>query len=197
MRKFLVVLLVWLVITQSSFARIFIKRENRVPNRTDYGYCAWACLSTLGRQQKIKILYDLLDQRAKEFTWQWDGEQWVKSPYVWTDYGDRKVLEHRAPGGHPALAAKLKSLGVKFRYQPYGDGSRDLIKEAVENKKGCLVVVRAWDADSKPDDTHAIVIVDYNEEGIEFYDPNDIETLWSAKHDWFDSHFTGYVLVLD
>jgi hypothetical protein len=197
MRKCLIALLVCLIITQSSFARIFIKIENRVPNRTDYGYCAWACLATLGRQQKIKVLYDLLDQRAKEFTWQWDGEKWIKSPYVWTEYGGEKIWEHRAPGSHSALASKLKSLGVKFRYQWYGNNNKDLIKEAVENKKGCLVVVKAWEPHDDPDDTHAIVIVDYNKEGIEFYDPNNVESLWTAKHDWFNSHFTGYVLVLD
>jgi hypothetical protein len=201
MRKFLAILLL-LTTTSSVFGQVFIKKENRVPNR-EPGYCCWACLETLGRQQKIKVLYNLVDKRAKEFTWQWDEnrKKWFKSSFVWTDYGSYKKFEHRAPGGVRAISNKLNSLDVKFRYQNYGNFSRSLIKQAIKNKKGCLVVVKVWDDEPLPPDViepaHAIVLLDYNEKGIEFYDPNDKEDIYRVNHDWFNYYFTGYVLVLE
>ncbi len=239
MRRVFVALLLVLAINPSSPAQAHIKKANRIANR-EPGYCAWACLTMMGKHQKIKALYDLIDEREKEFTWQWDEhkDEWFKSTFVWTDYGTTKitdpkvirrnqyvwvwdkknqkavrrpfvyenddghtmVYEDRSPGGHYALVGKLKRLGVKYRFQDYGDTSRKLIKRAILAEKPCLIVLKVWDRPTvkgEDVDTHAVILLDYNEEGIEFLDPNDIEQPYTAPHEWFDEHFTGYVLILE
>ena len=203
MRRFVATLLLLLVFSSSSFSQVVIKKENRVLNKSP-GFCAWCCLETLGRHHKIEPLYDLQDNREKEFTWEWDArnKKWIKSPYLWTDYGSYKLKEHRSPGTHRALVNKLDSLNIKYRYQNHYNYSKTLIKEAIKNKQGCLVVVKWWtDDNGKPiadsSHTHAIVLLDYNDDGIEFFDPNDTECTYTASHQWFNHYWTGYVLVVE
>lgn len=205
MRKFIVAFLLLLVFSSSIFSQVIIEKENRVENRNP-GYCAWCCLEMLGRHHKIEALYNLLDEREKEFTWEWDARkrEWIKSPYILTDYGSYKLREHRSPATHRAIANKLNSLDVKYSYQDHYNYDKSLLKEAIKNKQGCLVVVKWWkDANGNAitamnnSSTHAIIILDYNEDGVEFLDPNHIDRTYSATHRWFNYYWTGYVLVLN
>lgn len=195
MRRFIVAFLLLLAVSSPAFPQVIIKKENRILNRNP-GYCAWCCLEMLGRHHKIEVLYNLLDNREKEFTWEWDGRkrEWIKTPYVWVDYGNYKSKEHRSPATHRAKVNKLDSLGVKYTYQNYYNYDKTLIKKTIKDGQGCLVVVRWW-YNSK--DTHAIVLLDYNDNGVEFLDPNDIDHTYTATHQWFNYYWTGYVLVLN
>lgn len=206
MRKFLFVFVfVFVFFPTNVFAQISLPKNCRVPNK-EPGYCAWACISALGRYHKIESLHDLLNEREKEFTWEWDykSKQWVKTPYVWIDYGSYKIREHRSPATHRAIANKLDSLKVKYRYQDYYSYDKFLLKDAIKNKQGCLVVVKWW-KDSNGNaasatnnlDTHAILITDYNKDGISFFDPNDINHIYTATHKWFNYYWTGYTLVVE
>jgi len=199
MRKFVATFLLLLVFSSSGYTQISIKKESKVLNRYP-GYCAWCCLETLGRHHKIEALNNLVDKRSKEFTWEWDGGKWVKSPYVWVDYGNYKVREHRGPATHNAFANKLNSLNVSWRYQNNYDKS--MLKEAVKNKQGCMVIVKWWiNEEGRPltdtSATHAIVILDYNKEGICFFDPNDTDYVYTATHEWFNYYWIGYTLIVD
>lgn len=199
MRKFVAALLLLFVLSSSVFSQVIIKKESRILNRSP-GYCAWCCIETLGRHQKIESLYNLVDNRAKEFTWAWNEQKksWEKSPYVMVDHGNYKSFELRSPGPHRALANKLDELKVKYRYQNYYNYDKTLLKEAIKNKQGCLVVVKCYWGDSNPQhDTHAIILLDYNENGVHFFDPNDVEHTYTATHKWFDYYWVGYVLVID
>lgn len=197
MRKFFISLLLVLVFSSSAFSQAKIRKECRVPNK-DPGYCAWACLATLGRHQKIKVLYNLVEDREKEFTWEWNESKrvWVKSPYLWVDYGSYKNWEHRGPASHVSVRNKLNSLGVRYRSVDNYDLS--LINESVKNKQGCLIVVKCfWETSNNNHFTHAIVIINYDDKGVEYIDPNDIDYVYTATHEWFNYYWTGYSLILD
>lgn len=203
MRKFVATILLLFVFTSSGFSQVVIKKENRVLNRSP-GYCAWTCLETLGRHHQIKKLYNLLDNRSKEFTWVWDEEKqkWVKSPYVLVEYGQYRAYEHRAPASHAAIVQKLNTLKVKYRYQDYWNYDKTMLINSVKSKQGCIVVVKWWlDKKGRPandsSDTHAIVLLDYNKDGIEFFDPNDIKCTYTATHEWFNMYWTGYTLIVE
>jgi hypothetical protein len=199
MRKFVATVLLLLVFSSSAFSQVQIKKEHRVSNQDfETGYCAWCCLETVGRHYNIKSLHNLAKNRSKEFTWTWDEKKkvWEKSPYVMIDYGSYKSLELRSPGPHQALAGKLNALNVKFRYQNYYNYDKTIIKNAVKDNQPCLVTVKCyWGKPSQ--DTHAIIILDYNEKGVEFFDPNDINHTYTATHQWFNYYWMGYVLVID
>ena len=236
MKRLFVAVLLLLVTASQAFAEIRIRRADRVANR-DPGYCAWCCLSMVGRHQKIKVLYNLVDQREKEFTWQWDPltDKWFKSSWIWTDYGEEYpndipyedqyvwvwirnkaiklkcvhkddnghhwVYEHRAPAGYHAICNRLNKLGVKFKFTR--KATKQTIKELVKNNIACIIVVKDWwlppreDGLVDPFETHAIIIVDFNDDGIEFIDPNDVKNNYTATQEWLDHNFVGYVIVLE
>lgn len=196
MSKYVATLVLFLAVSPPAFSQISLKKESMVPNR-EPGYCAWVCLETLGRHHKIASLYDLVDKRQEEFTWTWDGQRWWKSPYLWVDYGEYQVMERRNTGSHQAMINKLDSLKIKFTHQDYNNFDKTLIKDAVKNKKGCVVVVKHWENAENDDTSHAIVILDYNKNGIIFYDPNDSTSIYEASHKWFNYYWLGYTLVLE
>lgn len=199
MRKFVATILLLLMFACPSFAQVHIKKEHRVSNQNfETGYCAWCCLETIGRHYGIEALTNLTKNRSQEFTWTWDAKKkvWEKSPYVMIDYGSYKSLELRSPGSHQALANKLNELKIKYRYQSYYNYDKTIIKNAVKDKQPCLVVVKCyWGRPSN--DTHAIILLDYNDDGIHFLDPNDPDYTYTATHQWFNYYWMGYVLVIE
>jgi hypothetical protein len=199
MRKFIAALLLLFVFSSSTFSQVSIKKEHRVSNQVfETGYCAWCCIETIGRHHGIETLHNLAKNRSKEFTWTWDAKKkvWEKSPYVMVDYGTYKSLELRSPGPHQALANKLNELKVKYRYQNYYNYDKTIIKNAIKNNQPCLVVVKCfWGKPSE--DTHAIILLDYNDDGIKFFDPNSPESNYTATHQWFNYYWIGYVLVIE
>jgi Peptidase_C39 like family len=193
MRKFIAAFLLLLVFSQFSFAQISIEKEDRVEN-SGTGYCAWDCLETLGRYHKIKSLYKLAENKEKDgsFTWFYHGNDgWVK---------------YYAPATVEAVNQTLKKLQVRYSKQDSGNYDKTIVKEAIKNKKGCMVVVKCWlTNDKKPIEykpgmisyNHAIVIVDYDDEGVHFFDPNDIEHIYTGSHEWFNYYWTGYTIVIE
>lgn len=199
MRKFVAAFVLLFAIACPSFAQVSIKKEHRVSNQVfETGYCAWCCLETIGRHYGIDALKDLAKNRSKEFTWTWNEKtkSWEKSPYVMIDYGSYKSLELRSPGAHQALANKLNDLKVKYRYQNYYNYDKTIIKNAIKNNEPCLVVVKTfWGQDRSG--SHAIILLDYNEDGVTFFDPNDVNHVYTATHQWFNYYWMGYVLLIE
>ncbi len=200
MRKLVAALVLLFAFASFGFSQVHIKKEHRVSNQSfETGYCAWCCLETIGRHYGIKALQNLASNRSKEFTWTWDekNKRWEKSPYVMIDYGSYKSLELRSPGPHQAIANKLNSLNVKYHYQSYYNYDKTIIKNAIKSNQPCVVVVKCFWGKQPSDDTHAIILLDYNDEGVRFFDPNDIEHIYTATHQWFNYYWMGYVLVID
>ena len=195
MRKLHLVLATFLVFCNFAFAEVKIAVKNRIPNDRDVGYCAWCCLETLGRHHKIKSLYDLVEKRSKLSDYkEWNKEEKRWDHYVWVNYGNTKEKELRNVGGYRAVTNKLKALGVKFRSQR--SESKKLLKYAVKNDLGCMIVVFGKGV-FLDGGTHAIILTEYKEDVIKFFDPNDVGHIYTANEAWLDKYWTGYTVVIE
>src|SRR4051812_16472512 len=65
MRKFILAGLATLMLCVVALADVQIDTQHRTQNQSP-GYCAWACLETLGRNQGIKQLEGLVEARTKD-----------------------------------------------------------------------------------------------------------------------------------
>lgn len=146
----------------------------------------------IGNHHKIKVLYNLVEERSKE------------DPEIWIDYGNYQLKEKRNTGSEQAVATKLTSLGIKFRYQSNLNTSKELIEYAMKNKLGCIVVCRwigFFEESKRKDkdrfDTHAVLITYFDDKRVEFINPNDAESIYMVSRKWFEDFWTGYVLVIE
>lgn len=197
MHKFFVSVFVFFAFVSSAFSQITLKTEHCVLNRTP-GYCAWCCLETLGNYHKIEALYGLVEKRSQESDFkEWDKKkkEWVKEPYVWVDYGTYFTKEHVSPGSAQAVKNKLNALKVKYRLQESGNLDKDIFRYGIHNKLGVIIVVRDWT--EKTSVTHAILVQNYDEKGITFFDPNDVKSNYTATWEWVDRYWTGYAIVIE
>jgi hypothetical protein len=201
MRKLFAALFVLVLFSAPAYSQIQLKLEDCVSNETHDGggYCAWCCIETLGRHHKIKSLYGLKDKRSYESdfkTWDAKNKKWIIEPYVWVDHGNYKEKVHRGPGDYTAMKQKLDAANVKYRIQETGIFKTDIIKYAVKDKFGCMIVVNNWSGNS-PTVPHAVCIQDYDDDKLVIFDPNDLEHNYHITWNWFRSHWTGYVLVVE
>ncbi len=154
----------------------------------------------LGRQHGVKALYNLAKNRSKESSVkQWDSEKgvWVPLPYVMVEYSNGQwVQEKRNVGTDWGIYRKLNSLGVKYRMQWSGNYSTKLITYAMKNKLGCCFAVKSGSFGPNTS-AHAMVLIDFNDKTVECIDPNNIDTVYVYKREWFDSKWTGWILVIE
>ena len=197
MKRWILSLFVALVLATQSFAQVVIETEHRVTNFGP-GYCAWCSIEMLGRHNGIKKLHNLDEDRSKEsHVKSWDGEKWVPQPYVIVEYGPGQwVREKRNVGTDYGVYRKLNSLGVKYKMQWTGNYSHNLIKYAIKNKLGCAFAVKAGTFGPKTS-AHAMVLTDFNDKTVEVLDPNDTEKIYVYNREWFDTNWTGWILVIE
>lgn len=190
-----------LLFTSNVFGEISIKKEHRVANISP-GYCAWACIETLGNHHKIDKLKNLVKNRSKESDVRmWDEEkgQWIPLPNVIVrDGSDRQHEVHRSGGWIWAVRRKLDSLGVEYHFGETAEGRLNLIKMAMKNDLGCVFIVKAgWRGKTyKGEPSHALVLLDINDKEVKYLDPNDITKVFTRSRDWFDEWSFAYVLVV-
>ena len=182
-RKLFFIILCGLVFTGSLFGRVKIDKANRVEN-INPGYCAWCSIEMLGRHLKVKKLYNLTKNRTKESD-------------IWINYDDGKGwIRLRANEGHSnTIRWKMDELGVKYRMCNYGKFDRAMIEDSIKNNLGCAVGFKS--GAFKGEGAHAVVLIDYNDDDVEFIDPNDPESTYTAKREWFDYYWDGWVLVVE
>lgn len=193
-----------LVVTLCAFllGGVEINEENRVPNRgskEEPGFCAWSCLEMLGRQHEVEALYDLVAKRAKEYDfmhWDRDKGTWVADPYIWVYYKKGKEKELRCSGGEMAVINKLDHLKVKYKIQRFGNKDKAIIKYAMDENLGCMIVVTS-EAFEGFENGHAVVLTEFGDKEIKFIDPNDISTPYKVDRGWFDRYWTGYTVVIE
>lgn len=182
-------ILVLLVLASSVFGQnVKIDIKNRVDNQQfEDGYCAWASLETLARHHGIVKLNNLVKERSEE------------PKYVWVKISENNYIKVLKNVGHEwAIYRKLLSLGVKFRMAFEEDAIQRLIKYSMDNKLGCIFVVSAgWDGRDSGE-THALILVDWNDKEIKYVDTNRIkENYFTRTRSWFDKWRTSYIIVLE
>ncbi len=158
-----------------------IPENCRVKNEKP-GYCCWACLETMGRFHGIEPLHDLLEKRKEEkdiTTTDWYGNTFVYEKHLGYDF---------------ALRNKLTELKVRFWMQDTGGWDRSLLKHAKSH--GCLVSVKA-NALKDMKTPHGIVLTEYNDKNVEYYDPNYPDKIWVGSRKWFDFYWTGMIVVVE
>lgn len=157
-----------------------IPQSCRIKNQPP-GYCCWACLETLGRYHGIEGLYDLLESRKEE------------KDLVINDWFGNATTYPRNLGYDFTVRNKLNDLKVKYWMQDAGGINRTLLKYA--GSHGCVVGVKEG-ALKGVKTTHAIVILEYDEEKVEYFDPNSPSTTWVATRKWFDHWWTGMIIIV-
>ena len=177
MRRILAVFAV--LILSLPCGAIDVAKKNQVANRPP-GYCCWASLETLGRHHNIKVLFDLVEKRTNDpdsYIWTWSG--WVFLP--------------KNAGFESTVREKLDTLKVKFQYQSTGNFDIAILKNAT--KYGVVVGVKAG-ALCPGSGSHAIVLTHYDDEKVEFYDPNTQGDTWQAPREWFDFWWDGMAIFV-
>jgi len=202
MKRAVFLLALFFVCTSFVFADIKIEEEHRVENMKP-GYCCWASIETLGRKHGIKQLHGLVKRRSQESDFkQWDSktQAWKQLPYVWVEYPNgskRKV--HRSPGDDQAMINRLRKLNVAFKFQSSGNYDLGLIKYAMKNKLGCMVVFDwgGWKRGYRRGAyTHAVVLTKFNDKEVMFIDPNKTHKYWWVSRAWFNRYWMGETLVI-
>lgn len=222
MSKFIISLIALILFVSPVLSQIKIKREDRVCNTSPdgNGYCGWSCISTLGRHLKIKSLYDLKDKRTQQSDfpqWEMHKTEWVTGiignvnlltavncyesalspgPWIWIKKSDgSRIKGHRSWGDWDDMQNKLNAAKVKFRIQEWGNFNTEIIKYAIWNKLGCMIVVKDWTGEGG--DNHAMIIQSYDSDNIVLFDPNDIDNDYLVSWGWMLKWWSGYVLVIE
>lgn len=175
MRKFITLVLL-LLFSTSCWAEVQIDQKNLVKNRPP-GYCAWCCLEALAKHNNVEKLKHISTDRDQDE----DFVHWISPTFG--------IVEPKYSGSGEACEDKLNKLGVKYKS---GYFDRELVKEAVKSKGG-MVHMKAGAFGSEG---HAIIIVDYTDTDVIFWNPNDCYR-YRATREWFDYWWNGYILVLD
>lgn len=193
-KKLILTLACLSLFTTFSLAEVKIDPKHCVEN-IDPGYCAWAALETLGRHHQIAKLYNLTQNRTKEYDFEKkeDGEvvryKWIRYP------GGRKAAEEVNTGGLQAVSNKLSQLGVKFRIH---DGySTSLIRYAIKNNLGCVIACKSDGFYMEPGGSHAVVLTEFKGDVVKFIDSNDPWRVYTANVAWFDKYWIGYTIVVE
>lgn len=197
MRKFIISIFLFLFVISSAFSQIELASEDRIANTSDDGlggYCAWCCIETLGRYHKIDALYGLKEKRTKLSDFKhWDKklDKWIDEPYIWVENEQgQKVKTIRNIGDWTDIKNVLNKAKVKYLIQETGIKNTDVIKYAIDNDFGCMIVINVKGG------THAIIIQNYDKDKIRIFDPNDPKINYTAGWDWLDQNWTGYALVI-
>lgn len=149
-------------------AQIPIPAEYRVLNRKP-GFCAWCCLETIGRVQKLPQLDGLVD--------------WYEAQ------GDGTATQE-------LVALQLNILGLAFEERSYGDQDFVFLKQ--HTKAGRPVVIGMKDWYYAAPGYHAVLVTEVTDDDVWMVDPNDetkfLQYSYSPK--MFQLHWTGWAVAV-
>lgn len=146
------------------------------------GYCCWVSLEILGKVHGIKQLDSLVESRKKD-----------PDRVFLNSVGNREIHPKNLGYGY-AVKEKLNKLGVRYWLQEAGRYDRTLLRCA--STHGCIVAVRQG-AIPGYKQCHAIIVTQYNKDGVIFFDCNHPGKRWSASKEWFDFYWTGLAIVVE
>lgn len=184
MKKFFGLILTILIISLSFSSEI--DNKIRVPNK-EPGWCMWCCLQTLGVKYNIPKLKTIMT----------DIEEKDKDQILMLDE-DRFVYRPKSAAYPDTIKRKLVKLRVKHKIQDFGNHDTELIKYAMQKDLGCVVVMNSEGLIScfKKPGKHAVMVIDFTDEIVEFADPNVVQVNYLASRDWFDKYFEGFIVVV-
>lgn len=178
MRGFVIFLT--LLLAASSFG-MDIPAECQVKNERP-GYCCWVSLEILGKVHRIKQLANLVENRKKD------------PDLVFVNPAGQHETHPKNLGYGYAVREKLNKLGVRFWMQDAGHFDRSLLKHAQTH--GCVVAVKEG-AIPGYKSCHAIIVTQYDKDGIRFFDCNKPNQKWVATKEWFDYYWTGLIVIVE
>lgn len=166
--RFFVSLFLSLLSSQVAFCDVVFPAHSLVQNKPP-GYCCWACLEMLGRNQKIATLFDLVEKRA--------GDQ---------DDGD--VPKNAATA--ETATKKLKDMGVSCQISLWN------VSHLKDASKKFGAVVFMWKNPTMGAQDHAVVLTHYDDKVVRWIDPNGCYR-WEGTREWFDKYWAGVAISLD
>lgn len=145
----------------------------RVPNN-DVGVCWFCCAETLGNVIGLPTLIGLRDRVMATQ----DGIGGAKEEVIERWLAAAQVTRHKT---------------TKADYE--------FLKQGLKVSPGVIVTLKAWQEDSGPTETHAVIVTEMQWTGKEwqykFVDPNKIEQNYTVGQKWFASHWVGYASYFD
>jgi hypothetical protein len=171
----LVVALLW---SSATFGQIAVSPTDRVRNKPP-GYCAWACLETLGHHQKVARLYGIMDSRAFD-------PPFYRIRNVPTRDG---FIQYQTPlpthsGSASSIKWKLDRLGVKHKI------STQNLAHVLETLKSGRCVMVGMNPNPRFSMHHAVLITYLTDDVCDYIDPNDCQ-LHRESRKWFDIYWQG------
>lgn len=174
--------IIFCLLSNFSWA-IDLEKKDRVQNEPP-GYCSWASLETLGRHNDIEPLINLVQIRKQE-----------PDPLVLETDAAGKPYYVKMPkhvGSDAILRAKLLELKVKFKMTETDSKDRSLLTYA--DSVGVIVGVNTG---ARGPAAHTIVLTQYNDKVVRFYDCNQPDDIWEGSREWFDYWWTGLSIVVE
>ena len=151
-----------------------------------YGYCAWACLETLGRHNRVKALHGLVE---------WRQRAWPVNVTLLDDAGNYHTIR-RNYGSDLSVRRCLEWLKVDFTQQSTGNTDTLIVRRAVANGTGCTVGMLPGAFPGMRDEGHAVIVLDFSRDAVTILDPNEIGCERTKPRAWFDSYFMGWAVVV-
>jgi hypothetical protein len=143
-----------------------ISLEDRIPN--DGPKCVFASLETLGNHHHIRAIKGLRDNHN------WKEADLLSVSDILTSL----KIKHQ-------IGFDFGKKLLDFGCMP----SARLVELACEKKMGC--VCGFWFGTAY----HAVTVTELTDSVLTYYDPNNLSR-WQGSRQWFNEHWSGYVIVL-
>ncbi len=130
------------------------------------GYCMWACLDTAARVNESQGLVGVLTRR----------KLWIGYKHAFDDEIEKELIKCNA--------------SYLITYQLSNDRS---LLEQYTSTHGVIV---SFKIGTPVLGCHAVLVTEYNDKVVRFYDPNKIEKIWTCSRLWFDAYWLGGSIVI-
>jgi hypothetical protein len=105
------------------------------------------------------------------------------------------AAEHASNARPKDLERALAATGVKYRIQPRGNTSTEILQRAIRENRGALVGFRPLTSGGRG---HIVTLVDFGAQEVRFLDPNEgANSPQSMKLSVFLKRWDGFALVLE
>jgi hypothetical protein len=167
--------LIAVLLLASSAAALELPERLRVRNCG--GRCAWSCLETAANalgDDRLRGLTNLRGGLARDAHKTYDRGTTAK------------------------IADQLDALGVRYHLDPDYTFDHDTLRRYAKSR-GVLVSLfkgSLYLEGRTLSECHAVLLVDYRDDGVQFYCPDNPWRIWRGDRRWFDASWTGSAVVI-